>query len=114
MKAITPDRNQQELQEEGGTDFGFAFGDAGRFRVSVLRQQGSEHLDHLECLIKIPVRLSLFGTCYELGSHPPDGVIATVIIQRLFIEFTDHLQPVLSQGSVSAFHPDRCQTPPRI
>jgi twitching motility protein PilT len=41
MKAITPDRNQQELQEEGGTDFGFAFGDAGRFRVSVFRQKGN-------------------------------------------------------------------------
>ncbi len=23
MRSITPDRNQQELQEEGGTDFGF-------------------------------------------------------------------------------------------
>lgn len=41
MKAITPDRNQQEIQEEGGTDFGFAFGDAGRFRVSVFRQKGN-------------------------------------------------------------------------
>jgi twitching motility protein PilT len=41
MRAITPDRNQQELQEEGGTDFGFAFGDKGRFRVSVFRQKGS-------------------------------------------------------------------------
>jgi twitching motility protein PilT len=41
MKAITPERNQQELQEEGGTDFGFAFGDAGRFRVSVLKQKGN-------------------------------------------------------------------------
>lgn len=40
MKAITPDRNQQELQEEGGTDFGFAFGDQGRFRVAVFRQRG--------------------------------------------------------------------------
>lgn len=40
MKSITPDRNQQELQEEGTTDFGFAFGDAGRFRVSVFRQRG--------------------------------------------------------------------------
>jgi twitching motility protein PilT len=27
MKSITPERNQQELQEEGGTDFGFAYGD---------------------------------------------------------------------------------------
>jgi twitching motility protein PilT len=41
MRSITPDRNQQELQEEGGTDFGFAFGDEGRFRVSVFRQKGS-------------------------------------------------------------------------
>ncbi len=41
MKSITPDRNQQELQEEGGTDFGFAFGDAGRFRVAIFKQRGS-------------------------------------------------------------------------
>jgi len=40
MKSITPDRNQQELQESGTTDFGFAFGDKGRFRVSVFRQRG--------------------------------------------------------------------------
>jgi twitching motility protein PilT len=41
MRAITPERNQQEVQEEGGTDFGFAFGDAGRFRVSVFKQKGN-------------------------------------------------------------------------
>jgi len=41
MKSITPERNQQELQEEGGTDFGFAFGDEGRFRVSIFRQRGN-------------------------------------------------------------------------
>jgi twitching motility protein PilT len=41
MKSITPERNQQELQEEGGTDFGFAFGDEGRFRVAIFRQKGS-------------------------------------------------------------------------
>jgi len=40
MKSITPDRCQQELTEEGGTDFGFAFGDAARFRVSVFKQKG--------------------------------------------------------------------------
>ena len=40
MKSITPERNQQELQEEGGTDFGFAFGDQARFRVAILRQKG--------------------------------------------------------------------------
>jgi twitching motility protein PilT len=41
MKSITPDRNQQELQEEGGTDYGFAFGNHGRFRVSIFRQKGN-------------------------------------------------------------------------
>jgi twitching motility protein PilT len=41
MKSVTPERNQQELQEEGGTDYGFAFGDKGRFRVSVFRQKGN-------------------------------------------------------------------------
>jgi twitching motility protein PilT len=41
MKSITPERNQQELQEEGGTDYGFAFGDAARFRVAIFRQKGN-------------------------------------------------------------------------
>jgi twitching motility protein PilT len=41
MKSITPEKNQQELQEAGGTDYGFAFGDAGRFRTAVFRQKGN-------------------------------------------------------------------------
>ena len=41
MNSITPDRCQQELQEEGGTDYGIAFGEAARFRVSVFKQKGS-------------------------------------------------------------------------
>jgi len=41
MKSITPEKNQQELQEEGGTDFGFAYGEAGRFRVAVFKQKGN-------------------------------------------------------------------------
>lgn len=40
MKSITSERSQQELQEVGGCDFGFAYGDAARFRVSVFRQRG--------------------------------------------------------------------------
>ena len=40
MKSVTPERNQQELQEAGGTDFGFAFGDKARFRVAVFKQRG--------------------------------------------------------------------------
>jgi twitching motility protein PilT len=56
MKAITPDRGQQELQEEGGTDFGFAYGDAGRFRVSVFQQKGNVSL----VLRLIPSRIYSF------------------------------------------------------
>jgi twitching motility protein PilT len=41
MKSITPERNQQELQETGSTDYGFAFGDAGRFRTAIFRQKGN-------------------------------------------------------------------------
>jgi len=40
MKSITPERNQQELQEVGGTDFGFAYGEKARFRVAVFKQRG--------------------------------------------------------------------------
>ncbi len=41
MKSITPERAQQELQEQGGTDFGFEFGNAGRFRTAVFQQRGN-------------------------------------------------------------------------
>ena len=41
MKSITPDRCQQELQERGGCDFGFAYADKCRFRVAVFKQKGN-------------------------------------------------------------------------
>ena len=41
MKSIAPDRCQQELQTVGGSDFGFAFGDQARFRVSIFKQRGT-------------------------------------------------------------------------
>ncbi|HAY79976.1 MAG TPA: type IV pili twitching motility protein PilT [Planctomycetaceae bacterium] len=41
MKSITPERCQRELQESGSADFGFAFGDQARFRVSVFKQRGN-------------------------------------------------------------------------
>jgi twitching motility protein PilT len=39
MKAIAPDRCQQELQEKGGADFAIAYG-GQRFRVAVFKQKG--------------------------------------------------------------------------
>ena len=40
MKAITPDRIQQEYEETGSGDFGFQFGEEARFRVSIFKQKG--------------------------------------------------------------------------
>ncbi len=40
MKSIASVDNQQELQEVGGSDFGFAFEDVARFRVSIFKQKG--------------------------------------------------------------------------
>jgi twitching motility protein PilT len=63
MKSITPERCQQELQEVGGTDFGFAFGDKARFRVSVFKQRGFVAM----VLRQIPVKLLNFK---DLGTPP--------------------------------------------
>jgi len=63
MKSITPERNQQELQEIGGTDFGFAFGDKARFRVAVFKQRGHVAL----VLRRIP---NEFLTFEQLGLPP--------------------------------------------
>jgi len=40
MKSIASVDNQQEIQEVGGSDFGFAFEDIARFRVSIFKQKG--------------------------------------------------------------------------
>jgi len=63
MKSITPERNQQELQEKGGTDFGFAFGEQARFRVAVFKQRG--HIGMV--LRRIP---NEFLTFEQLGLPP--------------------------------------------
>ncbi len=71
MKSITPERNQQELQEVGGTDFGFAFGDKGRFRVAVFKQRG-----HISMVLRrIP---NDFMTFEQLGLPP----VVRDLIQR--------------------------------
>src|SRR3954465_11524951 len=40
MKAITPERIQQEFEETGSGDFGFAYGEEGRFRGAIFKQKG--------------------------------------------------------------------------
>ncbi len=63
MRSITPERCQQELQEEGGADFGFAFGNMGRFRVSVYKERGN-----ISCVLRlIPTALMTFE---DIGLPP--------------------------------------------
>src|ERR671914_2729408 len=40
MKSITPERIQQEYEETGSGDFGFAYGEEGRVRVAIFKQKG--------------------------------------------------------------------------
>src|SRR5207237_4075612 len=56
MKSITPERIQQELEEQGSGDFGFAYGDAARFRVAVFKQKGRMSL----VLRQIPTKMYTF------------------------------------------------------
>jgi twitching motility protein PilT len=64
MKAITPDRCQQELQQSGGSDFAIAFG-GNRFRCAIYKQKG---------VIGMVLRLipSQFLTFEQIGM--PDAV----------------------------------------
>ena len=41
MRSITSEEHIQQVRERGGADFGFAFGDAARFRVSVFKEKGN-------------------------------------------------------------------------
>src|SRR5512145_286329 len=41
MRSITSDDHIQHVRERGGADFGFAFGELARFRVSVFKERGN-------------------------------------------------------------------------
>src|ERR1017187_7892193 len=56
MKSITPERIQQEFEETGSGDFGFAYGDQARFRVAIFKQKGCCSL----VLRKIPNKILTF------------------------------------------------------
>jgi twitching motility protein PilT len=73
MRSITPDRNQQELEAVGSTDFGFSYQDKARFRVAVFKQKG-----HISLSLRlIPSRLM---TLKEIGL--PDIVESLLNRQR--------------------------------
>jgi twitching motility protein PilT len=79
MRSITSEEHIQRVREHGGTDFGFAFGDMGRFRVSVFKEKGRFGV----ALRLIPSKLMSFE---EIGLPPgmkdllfrPRGLILVV------------------------------------
>jgi twitching motility protein PilT len=72
MKAITPERCQAELAEKGGTDFGFAFKDLARFRVSVFKQRGQVAmvLRQIPTKLLTPEQLGVPEVCKKLVTRP--------------------------------------------
>ena len=79
MKAITSLSNQEQLKTTGGADFGFAYMDRARFRVSVLRAKGAYGM----VLRQIPNDLftlsdiGLPDTIKELISRPRGLILVT-------------------------------------
>jgi twitching motility protein PilT len=101
MKQISPERCQQSLQEVGGADFGFAFGDQARFRVSIFKQRG-----HVGMVLRIiPNKfmsiedLGLPWPCVELVQRPrglflvtgPTGSGKSTSLASLINWLNDHL-----------------------
>src|SRR3954468_16696363 len=63
MRSITSEDHVQQTREKGGADFGFAFGELARFRVSVFKEKGNFGL----VLRQIPTRLL---TLEQIGLPP--------------------------------------------
>ncbi|NDC55077.1 MAG: hypothetical protein EBZ74_12625, partial [Planctomycetia bacterium] len=72
MKSITPERCQAELAEKGGSDFGFAFGDMARFRVSVFKQRGTVAmvLRQIPNKMLTPEQLGVPDVCKRMVTRP--------------------------------------------
>lgn len=79
MKSIAPDRCQRELQENGSSDFGFAFGELARFRVSIFKQRGfiSMVLRQIPNDKLTPEQLGLAPAVVEMVQRPRGLVLVT-------------------------------------
>jgi twitching motility protein PilT len=63
MRSITSEDHIQQIREKGGADFGFAFGEMARFRVSAFKEKGNFAL----VLRQIPSKLLTFE---QIGLPP--------------------------------------------
>jgi twitching motility protein PilT len=122
MKSITPDRCQQELQAVGGSDFGFAFGDLARFRVSIFKQRGNIAM----VLRQIPNKLltmeqlGLPAACERLIQRPRGLFLVTgptgsgkstslaSMINYLNENFDNHI--ITIEDPIEFFHPNKKST----
>src|SRR5208282_2382688 len=70
MRSITSEDHIQQVREKGGADFGFAFGEMARFRVSVFKEKGNFAV----VLRQIPTKLL---TLEEIGlpTHTVDTLL---------------------------------------
>jgi twitching motility protein PilT len=122
MKSIAPERCQQELQEVGGSDFGFAFADQCRFRVSIYKQKG-----HVAMILRqIPNKLltmeelNLPPACKMLCARPrglflvtgPTGCGKTTtlasMINYINENFDHHI--ITIEDPVEYYHPHKKST----
>src|SRR5277367_1992261 len=70
MRSITSEDHIQQVREKGGADYGFAFGEMARFRVSVFKEKGNFGM----VLRQIPTKLL---TLEQIGM--PRGTIMTLL-----------------------------------
>src|SRR5271156_187283 len=63
MRSITSEDHIQHVREQGGADYGFAFGEMARFRVSVFKEKGNFGM----VLRQIPTKLL---TLEQIGLAP--------------------------------------------
>ena len=122
MKSIAPDRCQQELQAVGGSDFGFAFGDLARFRVSIFKQRGNVAM----VLRQIPAKLltmeqlGLPAACVRLIQRPRGLFLVTgptgsgkstslaSMINYLNENFDHHI--ITIEDPIEFYHPNKKST----
>jgi len=79
MKSISPERCQRELQEAGSSDFGFAYADKARFRVSIFKQRGNIAmvLRQIPTTMLSPEQLGLPDVFTKLVMRPRGLILVT-------------------------------------
>lgn len=119
MKSITAERNQAELGEHGGSDYGFAYGDKARFRVSIFKEKSNTGM----VMRLIPNKLMSFE---QIGLPPvikevcmrPRGLVLVVgptgsgktttlatMIDFINMERADHIITV--EDPIEYYHPHK-------